>query len=152
MLYLTSKDMVRTLLTRYFEPFRTVFLRMLLNSDFLLYIWAPLIWRKLVLGSNQRSPAYLSYPGRLGEPITRETKSWRGQSSDPPCWITLLWQGRPPCRASGQLAQGKTIRAFTRAVGSDKMVNFSVLIQTLAKVDSAETLLPATSFLYISGT
>ena len=76
MLYLTSIDMVRTLLTRYFEPFRKVFLRMLLNSDFLL--WAPLIWRKLVLGSNQRSPAYLSYPGRLGEPITRETKSWRG--------------------------------------------------------------------------
>ena len=33
-----------------------------------------------------------------------------------------------------------------------KWVNFSVLIQTLAKVDSAETLLPATGFLYISGT
>lgn len=76
MLYLTSKDMVRTLLTKYFEPFRKAFLRMLLNSGFLL--WAPLIWRKLVLGSNQRSPAYLSYPGRLSEPITRETKSWRG--------------------------------------------------------------------------
>ena len=39
MLYLTSKDMLRTLLTRYIQAFLKAFLRLLLNSVFLL--WAP---------------------------------------------------------------------------------------------------------------